>query len=79
MLRVSVLILFVGVLLPSQLHGESVDSPISPVNLRCEYRVDPYGLDTAHPRLTWQAASEQRGAFQRAYRVIAASSPQALD
>jgi alpha-L-rhamnosidase len=37
--------------------------------LRCEYRVDPLGIDVAQPRLGWQLRSPQRGVVQAAYQV----------
>ena len=42
--------------------------------LRCEYLVDPLGLDERAPRLSWQLLSDRRGARQVAYRVRVASS-----
>lgn len=47
-------------------------------DLRCEYRVDPAGLDVAQPRLSWTLASDQRGQKQTAYQILAASSPELL-
>jgi hypothetical protein len=47
--------------------------------LRCEYLVNPLGLDVLQPRLNWRLASERRGEQQTAYRVIVASSPKRLD
>ncbi len=47
-------------------------------NLRVEYRVDPLGIDNPKPRLTWLAESEVRGQKQTAYRILAASRPEAL-
>jgi alpha-L-rhamnosidase len=44
-------------------------------NLRCEYRSNPLGIDSAPPRLSWQLAADQRGARQTAYQVRAAASP----
>ncbi|HOY60490.1 MAG TPA: family 78 glycoside hydrolase catalytic domain, partial [Verrucomicrobiota bacterium] len=46
--------------------------------LRCEYRVNPVGLDVASPRLSWTLASDERGQKQTAYRVLAASTPDML-
>ena len=46
--------------------------------LKCEYRVNPLGLDTARPRLSWRLESAQRGQRQTAYQVLAASSPERL-
>jgi alpha-L-rhamnosidase len=38
-------------------------------DLRCEYKVDPLGIDAASPRLSWQLRSDARGVVQSAYRV----------
>ena len=47
-------------------------------NLRCEYRVNPLGLDVLEPRLGWRLEAEKRGARQTAYQVLAASSAERL-
>ena len=49
------------------------------VNLRTESMDTPLGLDEAHPYLSWQMASDRIGAAQRAYRVLVATSVEALD
>jgi len=48
-------------------------------NLRCEYRVQPLGIDTAQPRLSWTLKSEERGQAQTAYRVLVAESMESLN
>ena len=47
---------------------------LAPVHLRCEYRVDPLGIDAAQPRLSWIVTSQERGQKQTAYEVQVASS-----
>jgi len=47
-------------------------------DLRCEYRVDPLGVDAPQPRLSWILASARRGEAQTAYRVLVARSLEAL-
>ncbi len=42
-------------------------------HLRCEYKVDPIGIDSPQPRLSWQLRSDERGVVQTAYRVQVAS------
>ncbi|MEF8787759.1 MAG: family 78 glycoside hydrolase catalytic domain, partial [Planctomycetota bacterium] len=49
-----------------------------PVELKCEYREDPRGIEEAHPRLSWAIDAEGRGVRQNAYRVLVASSPDLL-
>jgi alpha-L-rhamnosidase len=46
-------------------------APAAPsvASLRCEYKVDPLGIDVPQPRLSWQLRSPGRGAVQSAYQV----------
>jgi alpha-L-rhamnosidase len=53
-------------------------SKLLPANLRCEYRVDPLGIDETQPRLSWTLESAERGQMQTAYRVLIASDPSLL-
>lgn len=53
--------------------------PLSAVFLRCEYRIDPMGIDVTRPRLSWTLESNQRARKQTAYEVLAASDPQELE
>ena len=49
--------------------------------LRCEYRVDPLGIDVTRPRLSWvprSTAPGARGQEQTAYQVLVAGSPETL-
>lgn len=58
--------------------GHSADGEVMPVNPRCEYLVNPRGIDEVRPRLSWELESNERGQFQTAYRVLVASSPELL-
>ena len=51
---------------------------LTPKQLRCEYLVNPPGIDEAHPRLSWLVASGQRGQRQTAYQVLVASNEELL-
>lgn len=54
-------------------------SKMTPQNLQCEYRNNPPGIDILQPRLSWQmAAPAERGEKQTAYRIMVASSRDAL-
>ena len=46
--------------------------------LRCEYRINPAGIDICKPRLSWEMISESRGEIQTAYQVLVASSEEQL-
>ena len=66
--------------------GDAADRPLelsgfTPSRLRCDYRLDPLGIDSANPRLDWilQAGNPAaRGLAQSAYQILVASSPEAL-
>src|SRR5580704_15832653 len=47
-------------------------------NLRCEYLVNPLGIDPASPRLSWIITSNQRGEMQTSYQILVASSTKLL-
>jgi alpha-L-rhamnosidase len=54
---------------------------VSPGQLRCEYRVNPLGIDATEPRLSWVLTAvndKARGLRQSAYRILVASSGAAL-
>src|SRR5208337_1041362 len=52
---------------------------ITPQNLRCEYRVEPRGVDVSSPRLSWTLASAERAQSQSAFQIFVASTPTGLD
>jgi alpha-L-rhamnosidase len=55
---------------------------IRAADLRCEYLVNPLGIDVARPRLSWVIEAVDpavRGLKQSAYRVLVASSEHVLD
>ncbi|MFV0377240.1 MAG: family 78 glycoside hydrolase catalytic domain [Mangrovibacterium sp.] len=47
-------------------------------NLRTEYKVNPIGLGTALPRLSWELQDETRGTMQQAYRIRCATAESGL-
>lgn len=44
------------------------------LELRCESKASPLGIDVANPRLSWQIESDKRGTMQSAYELHVASS-----
>jgi alpha-L-rhamnosidase len=46
--------------------------------LRCEYLVNPLGIDVEKPRLSWISVESARGWRQSAYQILAASTPENL-
>jgi len=71
-----ILVLTVNGNLPAQ----SPASLLHPVGLRCEYLVNPLGIDTARPRLQWVLESQPgaRGKKQTAYQIVVATNEAAL-
>ena len=40
------------------------------MDLKCEYLIDPLGIDAGHPRLTWRMSDGRQGAAQTAYELV---------
>src|SRR5262245_41455446 len=53
--------------------------PAAPANLRCEYLVNPLGIDRTTPRLSWEMVDARRGAMQNARQILVADNPELLD
>jgi alpha-L-rhamnosidase len=47
-------------------------------NLRCEYKVDPLGIDVRKPRLSWEMESTEKNVLQTSYEMQVASSEEEL-
>jgi alpha-L-rhamnosidase len=63
---------FIFMLIP--LHAK-----LKVTDLKCEYRVDPLGIETLKPRLSWQLHSTQRNVLQTAYRILVSDNPSSLN
>lgn len=61
------------------LFGAAPTAELRVARLRCEYRVDPLGIDVRRPRLSWVLLSGERAQIQTAYQVLCARSLEALD
>ncbi|MFC4597590.1 family 78 glycoside hydrolase catalytic domain [Cohnella hongkongensis] len=44
-------------------------------DLRCEYKINPMGLDVRRPRISWKLKSEARSVVQKAYEIEVSESP----
>ncbi len=53
--------------------GDEIEGPRAPTGLRCEYLVNPLGIDTPLPRFSWVLAHSEREQGQSAYEVIVSS------
>src|SRR4030066_1545455 len=57
----------------------TIGHAIAAEELRCEYRVNPLGIDSVQPRLSWIIQSHERGCAQTAYQILIASSDKLLN
>jgi alpha-L-rhamnosidase len=48
-------------------------------NLRCEELVNPVGIDSPNPRLSWEILSGSRDIRQKSYQILVASSAEKLE
>src|SRR4051794_5072623 len=69
---------WLGCLITTTLYAAA---SVHPQQLRCEYRVNPQGIDVTEPRLSWILAPVNplaRGLRQTAYRILVSTSEQVL-
>lgn len=52
---------------------------VTPAQLKCEYAIDPLGIDTSQPRFSWVLESHRRGQMQSAYQILVSSSEENLE
>ncbi len=63
-------------------HAWTATSSVQVTTLRCEYQVNPLGIDATQPRLSWilvSAKPGERSQKQSAYRILVATSPALLN
>src|ERR1035438_6971444 len=77
--------LFAGNLMPVLIASrlmlagfQSLAGSLVPVNLQCEYRLNPMGIDVTQPHLIWQVQSDERDQVQTAYQILVAGSKKLL-
>jgi len=51
---------------------------VSLQNLKCEMLVNPLGIDSPQPRLSWEILSPKRNVVQKAYQILVASTTEKL-
>lgn len=59
-------------------ENNSYSGKIKPNLLRCEYLINPLGIDVLNPRLSWVLNSEEQNQKQAAYRILVASNEEIL-
>src|SRR6266849_3751423 len=66
-------LLILGIVFAAEVCLAGVES------LRCEYLMNPSGIDATEPRLSWILTSSRRGEKQTAYQILVASSRDLLN
>ena len=66
---------FLAILFMLSGMSQYVGAAVKPVSLSCEMLANPAGIDVTAPRLSWKLQGEGRNLFQKAYRIIVASTP----
>ena len=66
------------VLITAALFGCGRSGKLRAVDLRTEYRVNPLGIGTALPHLSWTIQSKNRNCTQSAYRILVAENKRDL-
>jgi alpha-L-rhamnosidase len=67
-----------GYLFLTMLSASCLAQTLSVINLRCEYKQDPIGVDAANPVFSWELVSSQKNVLQTAYRVLVAEKQELL-
>ncbi|MFN8007361.1 MAG: family 78 glycoside hydrolase catalytic domain [Terriglobia bacterium] len=69
-------LLLVGQGVPSLQAERAARGPSAPANLRCEYLVNPMGVDVKQPRFSWTLDHTERGQKQTALQILVSKSPE---
>ena len=59
-----------GLLMVTAISCKKAKNQINIANLKCEYLVEPIGIDSHAPRFTWQITGEKTGTKQTSYEII---------
>ena len=79
-MRHSIILFFLMLLTALSVNARDAAS-VRPVNLLCEYLINPTGLDVKHPRFSWTLDATDRreyGQKQTAYRIVVSSTLKGL-
>lgn len=71
--EIKYIFLLFGIFTCSSFSSKNNTSSIQIENLRCEYLVDPLGIDIVNPRFSWEMISSESAKKQKAYEILVAS------
>ena len=58
---------------------EETKSSMAVTDLRCEYLINPLGIDMRHPRLSWKLGGTGRQEHQLAYQILVSAALEELE
>ena len=70
----AVVLACLGAVLSPLVLAAQKETVLAVTKLRCEYKVDPLGIDVRKPRLSWELVSAEKGVMQTSYEVRVAAS-----
>ncbi len=70
-----VLALVLGAIAAVRAVAAAPSGPGAPTDLKCEYLVDPLGIDVREPRLFWIPSHPDRGGKPSAYQILVSKDP----
>ncbi|MGC1617908.1 MAG: family 78 glycoside hydrolase catalytic domain, partial [Candidatus Acidiferrum sp.] len=70
----AIMVTFVGSVVAPSVLAAQTGMPLEATHLRCEYKVNPLGIDVAKPRFSWELSTAEKGAMQTSYEVRVAAS-----
>src|ERR1051325_7921412 len=73
-----VILLVVAPTISAQKKIAPANPAVRVLDLRCEYKTNPLGIDAANPRLSWRLDGSERGIAQTAYQLRVAQTENAL-
>ena len=74
-LKISLLFLLISLSLIAQKSNKSV---FKIAELKCNYKLNPLGVETLNPRLSWTIEASDNNQRQTAYRILVADTPEEL-
>ena len=68
----------ITIILLLNISCQKKEASVQIVNLRCENRINPLGIDVIRPKLSWNLESFLRNKKQSAYQILVADTQEAL-
>ncbi len=76
---ISIVVFFLSLAKSGLCSSGASGKPLIVTGLKCDSKIDPLGIDSKNPRLSWLLSSEQININQSAYQIIVASGKDILN